>query len=79
MYSINLKQKAAMFGLDARVALAIFGALSIIAGTALHSVIQKAKVTTILTEMKEAGKAWEAYYIDTGTNLPPVNTDPNNL
>ena len=39
---LNLKnKKAAMFGLDARIALAIFGALSVISGAALYSAIQQ--------------------------------------
>lgn len=56
----------AMFGLDARIALAIFGALSVISGAALYSAIQDSKVTAILTEMDNVGKATTAYYLDTG-------------
>ncbi len=59
-----------MFGLDARIALAIFGALSVISGAALYSAIQDAKSTALLTEMNEIGKAWEQYYLDTGQDLP---------
>ena len=71
----NLKQ-GAMFGLDARIALAIFGALSVISGAALYSAIEKAKMTQVLSEMEEFGKAWSAYYLDTGENLKPY--DPSN-
>ncbi len=39
--------KGAMFGLDARIALAIFGALSVISGAALYSAIKQAKVTQV--------------------------------
>lgn len=35
-------KKAAMFGLDARIALVIFGALSVISGAALYSAIGNA-------------------------------------
>jgi hypothetical protein len=63
-------KKAAMFGLDARIALAIFGALSVISGAALYSAIQDAKTTSMITEMQEIGKAWEAYYLDVGENIP---------
>tara|TARA_Y100001960_G_scaffold51090_1_gene52065 strand:- start:5241 stop:5852 length:612 start_codon:yes stop_codon:yes gene_type:complete len=62
-------KKAAMFGLDARIALAIFGALSVISGAALYSAIQGAKVTAIITELNEISKAHEAYYLDTGSPL----------
>lgn len=65
---LNIK-KAAMFGLDARIALAIFGALSVISSAALYSAIQKAELTRIVTGWKEIGKAWEQYYLDTGRDL----------
>ncbi len=42
-------KKAAMFGLDARIALVIFGALSVISGAALYSAIQQAKTTAFAT------------------------------
>jgi len=58
--------RGAMFGLDARIALAIFGALSVISGAALYSAIQKAKTVQAVTSAIEAIKSFEAYYIDTG-------------
>ena len=64
-----LIKKGAMFGLDARIALAIFGALSVISGAALYSAIKDAKATALLTEFSEISKAWEAYYVDTGSML----------
>lgn len=67
------KQKGAMFGLDARIALAIFGALSVISGAALYSAIQNSRVVSIITEMDEIGKAVTAYLLDTGT-YPAANT-----
>ena len=62
--------KGAMFGLDARIALAIFGALSVISGAALYSAIQESKVTALLVDMQELAKAYESYLIDTGSELP---------
>jgi hypothetical protein len=74
---MNFK-KGTMFGLDARIALAIFGALSVISGAALYSAIQDAKVTRIITDMTEYGKAWEAYMLDTGLDVPPYDdSNPN--
>ena len=70
MMNIKHRQKGAMFGLDARIALAIFGALSVISGAALYSAIQDSKVTAILTEMDNVGKATTAYYLDTGLYPP---------
>jgi type II secretory pathway pseudopilin PulG len=66
---INTK-KAAMFGLDARIALVIFGALSVISGAALYSAIQNAKVVQWQTYFNELTKASEAYYLDTGRQIP---------
>jgi hypothetical protein len=61
--------KGAMFGLDARIALAIFGALSVISGAALYSAIQEARVTAIITEVNELGKAYDSYVLDTGSEI----------
>ncbi|MCP4354645.1 MAG: hypothetical protein GY793_03230 [Proteobacteria bacterium] len=64
---MNHSKKAAMFGLDARVALAIFSALSVITGAALYNTIQEAKVVAIITEMNNIDKAFTEYLIDTRT------------
>lgn len=64
-----------MFGLDARIALAIFGALSVISGAALYSAIQTAKAISILVEMQEVVKSSESYYLDTGISLPTMSDD----
>lgn len=61
-----LNKKAAMFGLDARIALAIFGALSVITGAALYSAIKDSKAVSVLASMEEVSKALEALYLDTG-------------
>ena len=50
-------KKGAMFGLDARIALAIFGALSVILGAALYSAIQEAKNQQIISMFSEISKA----------------------
>ncbi|MCP4355866.1 MAG: hypothetical protein GY793_09610 [Proteobacteria bacterium] len=72
-------QKAAMFGLDARVALAIFGALSVITGATLYNVIQDSKVIAVINDLNEIGKAYDAYLLDTGTQLPINVTSPRFL
>jgi type II secretory pathway pseudopilin PulG len=63
-------KKGAMFGLDARIALAIFGALSVISGAALYSAIQEANVVQKVSQIKEVEKAIEQYILDTGSMLP---------
>jgi type II secretory pathway pseudopilin PulG len=60
-------KKGAMFGLDARIALAIFGALSVISGAALYSAIQESRLTATQTGMQEIIKAYESLYLDTGS------------
>jgi Tfp pilus assembly major pilin PilA len=62
-------KKAAMFGLDARIALAIFGALSVISGAALYSAIQQSKVVATIAQIEEITKAVEQYLLDTGSNI----------
>ena len=71
-----LNKKAAMFGLDARIALAIFGALSVISGAALYSAIQQSKVIAIVAQMDELEKSLAAFMLDTGQDLSifAVNT-----
>jgi hypothetical protein len=68
-------KKAAMFGLDARIALVIFGSLSLISGAALFSAIGKSKATAIIAEMNEVGKAWDQFYLDTGADLALRGSD----
>jgi hypothetical protein len=51
-----------MFGLDARIALAIFGALSVISGAALYSAIQDARVTAIVITYNRVFKIFIILY-----------------
>ena len=67
-------KKGAMFGLDARIALAIFGALSVISSAALYSAIQEAKVMAFYTDLLEIGKAWEQYNLDLARDLTIVKS-----
>ncbi|HAG52757.1 MAG TPA: hypothetical protein DCL21_03115 [Alphaproteobacteria bacterium] len=66
-------KKGAMFGLDARIALAIFGALSVISGAALYSAIQNSKVVSLISDLSEVTKAVEAYALDVGS-LPVLSS-----
>lgn len=67
-------KKAAMFGLDARIALAIFGALSVISGAALYSAIKEAKNEQWRQYFEELIKASEQYYLDNGQQTPIQST-----
>tara|TARA_Y100001960_G_C14777149_1_gene884010 strand:+ start:1154 stop:1747 length:594 start_codon:yes stop_codon:yes gene_type:complete len=72
---VRIFNKGAMFGLDARIALAIFGALSVISGAALYSAIQSSKTTVLLANFREMEKAIEQYYLDTGSLVPLSTTN----
>ena len=68
--SCGYSKRGAMFGLDARIALAIFGALSVISGAALYSAIEKARSTSLHQSLVEIAKASEQYLLDTRRNIP---------
>jgi len=65
-----LNQRGAMFGLDARIALAIFGGLTIITGAALFKAIGQTIATAQLVELENVNKAVMQYMLDTGGSLP---------
>lgn len=67
-------KKGAMFGLDARIALAIFASLSLIAGAALYKAAQSAKAVQYQQLFEGIVKAAEAYYLDNGSPLPYCST-----
>ena len=59
-------KKVAMFGLDARIALAIFGALSVSSGAALYSAIEQSRLENSRQRFIETAKAVEQFLLDTG-------------
>ena len=75
---INTK-KAAMFGLDARIALAIFGALSVISGAALYSAIKEAKVIAFITELDNITKAIDSYRVDVGEDIHEATSNTTSI
>jgi type II secretory pathway pseudopilin PulG len=66
-------KKGAMFGLDARIALAIFGALSVISGAALYSAIEQSRLENSRQRFIETAKAVEQFLLDTG-KMPDLLT-----
>lgn len=60
-------QRGAMFGLDARMAMLIFGLLSIIAGYYGYSRIATAKHAALIKELEDLDLAMQAYQADMGT------------
>lgn len=59
-------QRGAMFGLDARIALAIFAVLAVVAGVTAINVIGQAGVTATVTELKNIQKAYQEFHLATG-------------
>lgn len=74
-FRVLLNKKAAMFGLDARIALVIFIALSAIVGTSLYQIILRLEVTKILSELNAVAKAEEQRYIDTLKEIPVAHAN----
>lgn len=66
-----------MFGLDARIALAIFGGLTIITGAALFSAISQTTATSQLVDLENLNKATTQYMLDTGQNPSAVSVLKN--
>lgn len=62
-------QRGAMFGLDARIALAIFAGLSVIAGMAVFGTIRQTDVTSLVSEFDNIGKGYINYAFDTGVDI----------
>lgn len=64
--TLILSQRGAMFGLDARIALAIFGMLSVVAGVTAINVLGGASVTALVTEFNNVKKAYQEFHLATG-------------
>ena len=60
-----LSQKGAMFGLDARITLAIFSGLSVVAGAVGYGYMSKTQVTAVVTELTNVSKAYINFQLDT--------------
>lgn len=72
------RQKGAMFGLDARIALSIFAGLSIIAGSAIVFTARDAQSKALLTDMSAIRDAVDNFQADTETSLhDAISTETN--
>ncbi|MDD9912009.1 MAG: hypothetical protein OXR68_07560 [Alphaproteobacteria bacterium] len=59
-------QRGAMFGLDARIALAIFGVLSVVGGYSATTMFREAQITQLATELTNLKKAYQEFHLSTG-------------
>lgn len=78
------KQKGMFFGLDARIALAIFCVLSLLSGVVLHKALQKVESVSVIRRIDSLSKAKDFYFVDTKSNIFDVtlfsfysSSDPN--
>lgn len=71
-------QKGALFGLDARITLAIFAGLSAVAGAAGYSYMSKTQVTALVTELDNISKAYTNFQLDTQVNTKTFSDLINN-
>lgn len=62
-------QSGALFGLDARIALAIFSILSVVAGVAVVTNIDSTRAQVLSSELTDTGQALESYHHDLQTDV----------
>ena len=60
-------QRGALFGLDARLALAIFAGLSVVAGITLFDTIRQTDATALTSEFDTMAKATTNFFFDTNS------------
>ena len=71
-------QRGALFGMDARITLAIFSGLSVIAGTAGYGYMQQTQITSMATELDNISKAYTNFMLDTSVNTKTFSDLLNN-
>jgi hypothetical protein len=69
-------QRGAMFGLDARIALAIFSLLAVVAGVAMVTNLSDSRAKGLAAELAETGKAIEAFHADVQDDIFMVLIEP---
>jgi hypothetical protein len=67
-------KKGAMFGLDARIALVVFGTIGLISTAALLTTIKQTELTDLINEAKVVHDAYQSYEYDTGSYVVEQST-----
>ncbi len=75
--TLAASQSGAIFGLDARIALAIFGVISVVAGVAIVVNMDSVRGKSLAQELNETGQAVESLVTDLNTDLFPALTQPS--
>ena len=68
-FSAFSNQSGALFGLDARIALAIFGILSVVAGVSIVTSIDGTRGQVLATELADTAQALESFHHDLKTDI----------
>ncbi len=74
--NVYLNQTGAVFGLDARLSLAIFGALTLIAGAYTALNINEARTDAFIQELRDATEAIQSIHYDLKTDLSRALENP---
>lgn len=61
---LSFSKRGAMFGLDARIALAIFAALGLLTGAALFAAIKQSRATTLIGEFESLAQGYTQLILD---------------
>jgi hypothetical protein len=69
-------QRGAMFGLDARIALAIFSLLAVVAGAAMVSNMAENRAKGLVSELTETAKAVDGFHADLKDDIYMVLLEP---
>ncbi len=69
-------QRGALFGLDARIALAIFGILSVVAGVSIVTSIDGTRGQVLADELAQTSQALESFHHDLKTDIFLTLTTP---
>ncbi|PZP39178.1 MAG: hypothetical protein DI585_04990 [Pseudomonas fluorescens] len=72
-----MDQRGALFGLDARIALAIFSILSVVAGVAVVTNVDGTRAQALATELADTTQAIESYHNDLKTDIFLSLMSPN--
>jgi hypothetical protein len=70
-------QRGAMFGLDARIALAIFSLLAVVAGAAMVSNMAENRAKGLVAELAETAKAIDGFHKDLNDDMYAVLLEPS--
>ena len=72
----NNSQLGALFGLDARIALAVFSLLAVVAGAAMVMNVNESRAKGLVAELVDTGKAIEQFHADVKEDIFMVLEEP---